>query len=50
MTVTGVGIGIPGIMDQATGIVPFCSNLAWHSVPLVKLMQKAGYKVERVKP
>ena len=38
--VSSIGIGIPGIMDQATGIVPFCTNLAWHSVPLVKLMQQ----------
>ena len=38
--VESIGIGIPGIMDQATGVVPFCTNLAWHSVPLVKLMQR----------
>ena len=38
--VSSVGIGIPGIMDQATGIVPFCTNLAWHNVPLVKLMRQ----------
>ena len=37
---SSIGIGIPGIMDQATGIVPFCTNLAWHNVPLVKLMQQ----------
>ncbi|NLG25237.1 MAG: ROK family protein [Clostridiales bacterium] len=38
--VHSVGVGIPGIMDPATGIVPFCTNLAWHQVPLVKLMQR----------
>ena len=38
--VASIGIGIPGIMDQATGVVPFCTNLAWHNVPLVKLMQQ----------
>ena len=38
--VASIGIGIPGIMDQATGVVPFCTNLAWHNVPLVKLLQQ----------
>ena len=38
--VHSVGIGIPGIQDPATGRVPFCTNLAWHDVPLVELMQQ----------
>ena len=35
-----VGIGIPGMQDPRTGRVPFCTNLGWHDVPLVELMQK----------
>ncbi len=35
-----VGVGIPGIQDIRTGRVPFCTNLRWHDVPLVELMQK----------
>ncbi|MBQ8507691.1 MAG: ROK family protein [Clostridia bacterium] len=38
--VHSIGIGIPGIHDPATMRVPFCTNLAWHDVPLVQLMQK----------
>ena len=36
--VKAIGIGIPGIMDQRTGIVPFCTNLAWHDVPIIREM------------
>ena len=35
-----IGIGIPGMQDPRTGRVPFCTNLKWHDVPLVELMQK----------
>ncbi len=38
--VKSVGIGIPGIQDPAREIVPFCTNLFWHEVPLVQLMKK----------
>lgn len=38
--VQSVGIGIPGIQDPVRQIVPFCTNLYWHEVPLVQLMQK----------
>ena len=38
--VQAVGVGIPGIQDPRTGRVPFCTNLGWHDVPLVELMQK----------
>ena len=38
--IKSVGIGIPGIMDPRTGIVPFCTNLHWHDVPLVAWMQR----------
>lgn len=35
-----VGIGIPGIQDPRTNRIPFCTNLGWHDVPLVELIQK----------
>ena len=38
--VKAIGIGIPGIMDQSTGIVPFCTNLMWHDVPIIEEMKK----------
>jgi glucokinase len=38
--VKAVGIGIPGIMDPKTGIVPFCTNLSWHNVPIISEMHK----------
>ena len=38
--VKAVGIGLPGIQDPRTGHVPFCTNLYWHDVPVVELMQK----------
>ena len=38
--VKAIGIGIPGIMDQRTGIVPFCTNLSWHDVPIIEEMKQ----------
>ena len=38
--IKAIGIGIPGIMDQRTGIIPFCTNLAWHDVPILEEMAK----------
>ena len=38
--IKAIGIGLPGIMDQRTGIVPFCTNLFWHDVPLIQEMAK----------
>ena len=35
-----IGIGIPGIHDNARNIVPMCTNLYWHEVPLIPMMQK----------
>ena len=32
--VAGIGIGIPGLADNTTGRVIFCTNLGWHDVPL----------------
>ena len=38
--VKSIGIGIPGIMNQATGRVPFCTNLKWHDVPMIEEMHR----------
>ena len=38
--VKAIGIGIPGICDPKTEIVPFCTNLGWHHVPLIAEMHK----------
>ena len=38
--IKAIGIGIPGIMDQRTGIIPFCTNLAWHDVPIIEEMKQ----------
>ncbi len=35
-----VGVGVPGIVDPRTGIVPFCTNLGWHNVPLNETFRK----------
>ncbi|MBR1821564.1 MAG: ROK family protein [Clostridia bacterium] len=38
--IKAIGIGLPGIMDPRSGRVPFCTNLAWHDVPLIAEMAK----------
>ena len=38
--VASVGIGVPGMVDQKTGRVPFCTNLKWHDVPLIERMRQ----------
>ena len=38
--VKAIGIGLPGIQDPRTGIIPFCTNLYWHEVPVVEWMQE----------
>ena len=38
--IEAIGIGIPGVLDPATGIVPFCTNLGWHQVPVIERMHE----------
>ncbi len=38
--IAAIGVGIPGVADQQTGVVVFCTNLAWHDVPLREELQK----------
>ena len=38
--VAAIGVGVPGICDAKTGIIPFCTNLGWREVPFVSEMRK----------
>ena len=44
----GIGVGVPGICDPKTGVIPFCTNLGWHEVPFVAEMHKHIDKPVRV--
>lgn len=38
----GLGLGVPGPMDNKSGIIPFSPNLkGWEGVPLKRMLQKA---------
>jgi glucokinase len=37
-TLSGVGIGVPGIVDSTTGIAHYAANLGWHDVPFAGLL------------
>jgi len=39
--VKAIGIGLPGIQDPRTGIIPFCTNLHWHEVPVIEWMHQS---------
>ncbi len=38
--IQSIGVGVPGICDPATGIIPFCTNLGWHNVPFISEIHK----------
>ena len=38
--VASIGVGVPGLFDNKTGRIPFCTNLGWHDVPFVEEMKK----------
>ena len=38
--ISAIGVGVPGICDPRTGVIPFCTNLGWHEVPFVDEMHK----------
>ena len=46
--IAGIGVGVPGICDPKTGVIPFCTNLGWHEVPFVAEMHKHIDKPVRV--
>ena len=38
--IRAIGVGVPGICDPRTGVIPFCTNLGWHEVPFVEEMHR----------
>lgn len=38
--IASIGIGIPGVADQKTERVIFCTNLGWHDIPLGEELRK----------
>ena len=38
--IAAIGVGVPGICNMKTGVIPFCTNLGWHDVPFVEEMRK----------
>ncbi|MBR1709279.1 MAG: ROK family protein [Clostridia bacterium] len=38
--ISAIGVGVPGICDPKTGVIPFCTNLGWHEVPFIADMHK----------
>lgn len=38
--IRAIGVGVPGLFNNKTGHVVFCTNLGWHDVPLREEMQK----------
>ena len=45
-SVEWIGVGSPGAANHSTGMIEFSSNLGWHDVPLVRLLEKqTGKKV-----
>jgi glucokinase-like ROK family protein len=41
----GIGVGVPGLVDRATGTLLFAPNLGWYNVPLRALWQRFGVPV-----
>jgi glucokinase len=39
-TVRGVGVVVPGIVDEDRGVAIFSANLGWRDMPLVELIEK----------
>ena len=40
LSVLGLGVGVPGLVDVTTGTVLFAPNLQWHDVPLEQELTK----------
>jgi predicted NBD/HSP70 family sugar kinase len=45
MRLLGVGLGLPGAFDDATGVVRFAPNLGWRNVDFLPLITRALSKV-----
>ena len=37
--IEAIGVGVPGICDPKTGVIPKCTNLGWFDVPFVSELQ-----------
>jgi glucokinase-like ROK family protein len=44
-TPLGVAVGVPGIVEQATGTLLFAPNLRWSNVPLKQLLEQQAFGV-----
>jgi glucokinase-like ROK family protein len=38
--ISGIGIGIPGLVDSESGIIRFLPNYGWEDIPFIDLFQK----------
>ncbi|MGN0773271.1 MAG: ROK family protein [Candidatus Ventricola sp.] len=38
--IKSIGVGVPGLFDNRTGRIPFCTNLGWHDIPFVTEVKK----------
>jgi len=38
--IASIGVGVPGMFNNKTGRIPFCTNLGWHDIPFVEEMKK----------
>lgn len=36
----GLGVGVPGLVDESRGVVRYASNLGWQDVPLRQLLER----------
>jgi glucokinase-like ROK family protein len=41
----GIGVGVPGLVDHATGSLLFAPNLGWRDVPLREILRRFGVPV-----
>lgn len=41
LSLAGVGVGLPGAIDDATGVVRFAPNLGWHNVDVLPMLKAA---------
>jgi len=39
----GIAVGVPGMVDQATGTILFAPNLKWRNVPLLALLEQESF-------
>ena len=38
--IQSIGVGVPGLFDNKTGRIPFCTNLGWRDIPFIEEMKK----------